>query len=52
MIFQADWASCIDGHHSTTSYCIYLGGKLITWSSRKQKIVGHSSTEEEYHTLA
>ena len=37
---------------STSSFCVYLGGNLISWGSKKQSIISRSSTEAEYHSLA
>ena len=49
---DADWTSCPDDKRSTTGYCLYLGRNLLSWTSRKQRIVFCSSTESEYRAIA
>ena len=36
---DADWAGSITDRRSTSSYCTFLGGNLLTWRSKKQSVV-------------
>ena len=49
---NTDWAGDPTDRHSTTGYCFLLGDSLISWRSKKQSVVAHSSTEVEYRALA
>ena len=42
----------MDDRKLVSGIFIFLGGNLITWSSRKQRVVARSSTEAEYRALA
>jgi hypothetical protein len=45
---DADFAGCPIDRKSTSRICQFLGSSLVSWSSRKQSSVAHSTTEAEY----
>nr|GEU69282.1 hypothetical protein [Tanacetum cinerariifolium] len=48
---DADHARCQDTRRSTSGITHFLGDKLVSWSSKKQKSIAISSTEAEYIAL-
>ncbi|KAJ9566501.1 hypothetical protein OSB04_002467 [Centaurea solstitialis] len=45
---DSDFAGCKIDRKSTTGGCQLLGGKLVSWTSRKQNSVSTSTAEAEY----
>jgi hypothetical protein len=49
---DVDWAGCVDDRKSTSGATFYLGGCLVSWSSKKQSTVSLSTAEAEYIAAA
>ncbi|GKE02854.1 retrovirus-related pol polyprotein from transposon TNT 1-94, partial [Tanacetum coccineum] len=49
---DADHVGCQDTRHSISGSAQFLGDKLVSWSSKKQKCTVISSTEAEYIALS
>ncbi|KAJ9542159.1 hypothetical protein OSB04_028665 [Centaurea solstitialis] len=49
---DADWGGCPASRRSTSGYCVFLGDNLVSWSSKRQGVISHSSAEAEYRGVA
>lgn len=52
MYTDADWAGDNTDRRSTSGYCSYVWGNLVTWRSKKQAVVARSSAEAEFRSLS
>ena len=48
---DVDWARNITDRKSTSSYFTFVGGNLVTWRSKKQKVVALSNAEAEFRGM-
>ncbi|RDX60103.1 Copia protein, partial [Mucuna pruriens] len=49
---DANWAGSPIDKRSTTGFCISIRGNVVSWKSKKQNTVAHSSAEAEYQAMA
>ncbi|KAE8657094.1 hypothetical protein F3Y22_tig00116997pilonHSYRG00993 [Hibiscus syriacus] len=49
---DTDWGGCIDDRRSMSGRCVLFGGNLVSWSTKKHKVVSISTMEAEYRSLA
>ena len=45
---NVDWAEYPIDRRSTSRYYVFVTGNLMSWKSKKQAIVSHSSIESKY----
>ena len=48
---DADWAGSLDDQRSTSGYCTFVGGNLVSWRSKKQTVVARSTAEAEFRSM-
>lgn len=49
---DADWAACPLTRRSLTAYVAMIGGSPVSWKTKKQKVMSHSSAEAEYRAMS
>ena len=48
---DVDWVGDRVDRRLIIGYCIFIGGNLVIWKSKKQKVISCSSAEAEYRAM-
>ena len=48
---NADWAGSKEVMRSTSGYCVFVGGTLVSWKSKKRGVISRSRAESKYRAM-
>ena len=48
---NVDWTGSKEEMRSTSGYCVFVEGNLVSWKSKKQSVISRSSAEYEYRAM-
>ena len=49
---HADWTGSLEDGRSTSRYCTFVGGNLVSWRSKKPSVVAWSAAKAESRAMA
>jgi len=49
---HADWTGSLEDRRSTSRYCTFVGGNLVSWRSKKPSVVAWSAAKAESRAMA
>ncbi|KAL4296394.1 hypothetical protein GQ457_12G011420 [Hibiscus cannabinus] len=52
IFIDSSWVGELIDRKSTSGYCSFVWGNLVTWRSQKQQVVARSSAETKYRSMA